>query len=754
MRKLLLVFYLIFIAFSANSQSPWREGEMQVKVFAEQPRHHELLQQLKINADFAGDFLRCYLTQKEYEQISASGIRCEVEIPDLNLWATSFGILGAPTGYYTVAQLNEIADSLATHFPDICTLHNIGIASNFEMIYALKISDNSSIDENEPEILFDGGIHGDEIGGSENMIRFARDLCLGYGNDPYITDLVDNREIWIIYCLNPYGRSSMSRYNLAGVDINRDSGYMWNGEGNSPSAFSQPETKALRNMLTDNQFVIHCSYHSGIEFISFPWSYRASQTPDHAQHQYLASLYASSSGYANIPYQQGYSGMYPINGSTKDFGYGSVGAISWSVEISTSKQPPASQIVPIYLKNKPSMLAMCEYAGYGISGMVTDATTGEPVSANIFVNGFYPISSDPEVGDFHKFLVPDNYEVKVLANGFEPLLITDIVVNSLASTFLNIEMQPAVGQYARALVSSYIPNNNPNDEGYTPAALGPPDGVQYSIGRFGWAVFDMGTPVINGEGPDVIVHENDATPEGYTLFAGNSIDGPWQSMGSGNGTDYFDLSSTFLPEARFFKISDDGDGQSQVNNAGFDLDAIEGIVRIPPVDSTGYISGFIYEYHNPTQVVAGATVYSGEYSTTSESDGFFLVRADTGNVQICAEHWSTWLYDCDTVYLNPGDTLDHSMYLYYVEKVGKIDSPAINIYPNPANDLVQITLQGNTVIENISALDNAGVRHIVPLTMNASGYATADFSGQRAGVYILEIRLKDGGIFHTKIVIQ
>lgn len=754
MRKLLLVFYLIFIAFSANSQSPWREGEMQVKVFAEQPRHHELLQQLKINADFAGDFLRCYLTQKEYEQISASGIRCEVEIPDLNLWATSFGILGVPTGYYTVAQLNEIADSLATHFPDICTLHNIGIASNFEMIYALKISDNSSIDENEPEILFDGGIHGDEIGGSENMIRFARDLCLGYGNDPYITDLVDNREIWIIYCLNPYGRSSMSRYNLAGVDINRDSGYMWNGEGNSPSAFSQPETKALRNMLTDNQFVIHCSYHSGIEFISFPWSYRASQTPDHAQHQYLASLYASSSGYANIPYQQGYSGMYPINGSTKDFGYGSVGAISWSVEISTSKQPPSSQIVPIYLKNKPSMLAMCEYAGYGISGMVTDATTGEPVSANIFVNGFYPISSDPEVGDFHKFLVPDNYEVKVLANGFEPLLITDIVVNSLASTFLNIEMQPAVGQYARALVSSYIPNNNPNDEGYTPAALGPPDGVQYSIGRFGWAVFDMGTPVINGEGPDVIVHENDATPEGYTLFAGNTIDGPWQSMGSGNGTGYFDLSTTFLPEARFFKISDDGDGQSQVNNAGFDLDAIEGIVRIPPVDSTGYISGFIYEYHNPTQVVEGALVYSGEYSTISGSDGFFLIRADTGNVQICAEHWSTWLYDCDTVYVNPGDTLDHSMYLYYVEKVGKIDSPAINIYPNPANDLVQITLQGNTVIENISALDNAGVRHIVPLTMNASGYATADFSGQRAGVYILEIRLKDGGIIHTKIVIQ
>ena len=147
-------------------------------------------------------------------------------------------------------------------------------------------------------------------------------------------------------------------------------------------------------------------------------------------------------------------------------------------------------------------------------------------------------------------------------------------------------------------------------------------------------------------------------------------------------------------------------------------------------------------------------MYSGEYSTTSGSDGYFFIRADTGYVQICAEHWSTWLYDCDTVYVNPGDTLDHSMYLYYVEKVQNMESPAINIYPNPAKGLAQISLQGNAVIEQVSAFDNMGVKHIVPLMMNASGSATTDFSEHRSGVYILEIRLKDGGIVHTKIVIQ
>jgi hypothetical protein len=38
-------------------------------------------------------------------------------------------------------------------------------------IYFLKISDNVATDENEAEVALDGGIHGDEPGGPENLIR-------------------------------------------------------------------------------------------------------------------------------------------------------------------------------------------------------------------------------------------------------------------------------------------------------------------------------------------------------------------------------------------------------------------------------------------------------------------------------------------------------------------------------------------------------------------------------------------------------
>ena len=155
-------------------------------------------------------------------------------------------------------------------------------------------------------------------------------------------------------------------------------------------AFSQVESKGLRACSYSNQFVIHTTYHSGTEYISCPWSYRYSAPYDMDRILNLAGIYSSVSGYSNLEYGQGSSGMYYINGSTKDSNYGAMGSISWSMEISYSKQPPASQIMMYYNRNVPSMLAMIEYSGYGIEGLVTDAVNGDPVAAAIFVENYLP----------------------------------------------------------------------------------------------------------------------------------------------------------------------------------------------------------------------------------------------------------------------------------------------------------------------------------------------------------------------------
>ena len=138
-------------------------------------------------------------------------------------------------------------------------------------------------------------------------------------------------------------------------------------------------------------------------------------------------------------------------------------------------------------------------------------------------------------------------------------------------------MQPQDGQYVYKFASSKIPGNNEADEGNTPAVIGAPDNVNYSIGVNGWCVLDMQYSVIDGPGSDFRVHEGDASPEGFTCFVGETIDGPWISLGTGNGTTEFDIAISGLIGIQYIRINDDGDGLANVDNAGFDLDAIEAI---------------------------------------------------------------------------------------------------------------------------------------------------------------------------------
>ncbi len=580
---------LLAVMLLTPGYAQWRKGEMEIKVELSSPAEAARLQALQLNGDVYRDHARLYVTPEERLQLEQAGFTPEILIGNLrehyaNFWETD-------EAYHSYQEIIDLADSLAANFPDICTKHIFGTSVGGRQLAALKISDNSAIDEGQAEIMFDAGIHGDEIGGPENVIRFARDLCLAYGNDPYITGLVDTREIWLYLMVNPDGRVGMTRYNNNGIDLNRDWGYMWNAEGGSTGAFSQVESKALRDCSYSNQFVVHTTYHSGTEFVSYPWSYRASLAPDHTHIDQLAALYSSESGYPNMEYGQGNTGMYPINGSTKDGNYGVMGSISWSMEISYSKQPPVSQIMMYYNYNKPAMLAMIEYAGYGLSGTITDAATGQPVTATVFVDNLLPAYTGPGVGDFHKYVLAGTYNILVKANGYADKLVTGISVSAMNTTVVDIEMDALQHQSIYKVISSRIPNNNSADPGLTWNVIGQPDNLYYSLGKAGWIVLDMQSVIFDGPGPDIMVFEGDATPEGFTLYAGESMDGPWHSMGTGTGTSDFDFANCNISEARYFKILDDGDGTANQNGAGFDLDAMQALSSItgPYIIMEGYV---------------------------------------------------------------------------------------------------------------------------------------------------------------------
>jgi len=588
MKKLVLaVIAMLFVA--VTFAEGWRTNEMEVKVNISSKHEAYQLTELRLNGDYFLDYAILYVIPEELELIKNAGLKFDVEKENLNEYYQDFWETRAQ--YHTYQEIIDLADSLVDNFPDICTKQIFGTSMGGRQLAALKISDNPNIDENEAEVMFDGGIHGDEICGAENIIRFARDLCLGYGNDPDITDLIDNRETWLYMMVNPDGRVGMTRYNNNGVDLNRDWGYMWDAWGGSPGAFSQIESKVLRSCSYNNQFVIHTSYHGGTEYISCPWSYRASVPHDMDRILEMAGLYSDVSGYANMEYGQGSSGMYFINGSTKDSNYGAMGSIAWSMEISYDKQPPASQLLMYYNYNVPSMLAMIEYSGYGIGGMITDESNGDPIAASIFVENYLPCFSDPEVGDFHKYLGEGTYNITIKANGYEDKMITDVVVTELNSTVVDVEMTAAEHQSIHRIISSQIEDNNAGDPGLTWNAIGQPDNLVYSIGKNGWVIVDMLDIIFDGSGPDIMVFEGDAVAEGYTLYAGESMDGPFHSMGDGSGTTEFDFASCNISEARYFKVTDDGDGSSSGLGAGFDLDAMQALSSItgPYIIMEGYV---------------------------------------------------------------------------------------------------------------------------------------------------------------------
>ena len=79
------------------------------------------------------------------------------------------------------------------------------VATRAAQLWAVKISDNVGTDEDEPEVLFTASQHAREHLTVEMALYLLNELTDEYGTDSRITGLVDGREIWIVFDMNPDG---------------------------------------------------------------------------------------------------------------------------------------------------------------------------------------------------------------------------------------------------------------------------------------------------------------------------------------------------------------------------------------------------------------------------------------------------------------------------------------------------------------------------------------------------------------------
>lgn len=348
MRRYLLLFVLILIFAATLGRAA--ASYMQVRVYPVSKTEYLKLQEL--NLDQVGrtaDYIEIVTHAEELARLKALGFRTEVIHDDLVTYYQS----RLPDdkdmgGYMTLTEVWAALDQIVADHPEICSDKlNLGFTHEGRPMWAVKISDNPSVNEDEPEVMFTSAIHAREVITPMVILNVMNHLTNNYGTLPEVTSLVDSREMWFVPIVNPDGYyhnqvlepggGGMWRKNRRdngdgthGVDLNRNYGYQWgyDDDGSSPdpgsdlyrgpSAFSEPETQNMRDFTIANHFVFTIYFHSHGNLIIWPWGYDYLVTPDEALFQALGDTMATFNSYT----PKAAHGLYPANGVTDDWGYG------------------------------------------------------------------------------------------------------------------------------------------------------------------------------------------------------------------------------------------------------------------------------------------------------------------------------------------------------------------------------------------------------------------------------------------------
>ena len=301
--------------------------------------------------------------------------------------------------FHTYAEMAAEVQSTAAAYPDIVQRFSIGTSYKARTLWAVKISRNVSVDEDEPEVLFDGLHHGAEHMSLEMTLAILRWLTSGYGTDERITRIVDTREIWIIFAVNPDGATHDIRNrtyhnwrknrqpnpgsSAVGTDLNRNYDYRWGccgGSSKDPRSsryrgarpFSAPETRAFRNFVQSRvvggrqQIRAAISFHTTGRLVMWPYGYTLKNVPgdmtrdDRAAFASLGRTMAASSRYQPIQA----SDLYITSGTSRDWLFGRYRVFAFTFELSSDRRPypPASKIPTETGRNREAVLHLLEQA--------------------------------------------------------------------------------------------------------------------------------------------------------------------------------------------------------------------------------------------------------------------------------------------------------------------------------------------------------------------------------------------------------
>lgn len=352
-------------------------------------------------------FLRLDLSEYEYELIQQKNLTTNVLIEDLSRWHAERNTaalpaaiiqleqakaesalksanadlcedldipipqnfeLGSMGGFTTYDELLADLDKMAAMYPNLITakapIDDAIVTHEGRQIFYVKVSDNPNMDEDEAEVLYNGVHHAREPLSMINLQYYLWVLLENYGNDEYITSIVDNTELYFVPMLNPDGYvwnettdpqgGGFWRKNrrdngdgTVGVDLNRNYSYAWgqDNQGSSPNTnsntyrgtepFSEPETRAIRNFVLGRNFTMAFNNHTYSNLLLSPWGHIPDDTPDHDFFEKIGEEMCKHNRYA---YGGGNQLLYSTNGEADDWYYGENDIPAWTPEIGSQQQ--------------------------------------------------------------------------------------------------------------------------------------------------------------------------------------------------------------------------------------------------------------------------------------------------------------------------------------------------------------------------------------------------------------------------------
>ncbi len=391
---------------------------------------------------YDGKCARVYIPEEALQELVKEGFQFQIIGTD-----PSIQLEKTPPGYHNYAELTQFLQNLTNTYPELTRLTSLGQSVRGRELWALHITDNPDIEEDEPEFKYVSTIHGDEPVGTELCLLFAEYLLRNYSTNARIKNVVDEISIWIVPLMNPDGREMSTRRNANGVDLNRafpsypvDFNTFYYDGGNTSIETREPEVQHIMRWSLEHNFSLSANFHTGAQVVNYPYdddggpSGVDAPTPDDALIRWLSTQYAKHNTllYNSTQFPGGITNgalWYVITGGMQDWNYRFTGCIEVTVELFNTKFPSGSWIPTLWNYNRESMLSYLECVLRGVRGLVYDRKIGSPIWTKVFVQGnSQPVFTHPRVGNYHRLLLPGTYNLAFTAPGYIPYRVNGIEV--------------------------------------------------------------------------------------------------------------------------------------------------------------------------------------------------------------------------------------------------------------------------------------------------------------------------------------